>query len=133
MSQTLEASAGLSIEKDILSHLTGPVVVHNYPPHALKLPLAWTILVPIDGDPTALRNHLDRFLEVIRQKLLQKNTVQLRRDSNGVWYIQYGLTGPALTVTDRWLMVSFSPEALRQNLALLSIVPDEGGSTSQAP
>jgi len=97
------------------------VVVHDYPPHALRLPPAWTILAGVDGDSGKLRANLDRLLEVARKELQNGGSMRLRRDDDGVWYLYVGLNGPALAVTDRWLLVSFSPEAVRQNIAFLQL------------
>jgi hypothetical protein len=40
--------------------------------------------------------------------------VRLRRAEDGVWYLQAGILGPALCVTDRYLVASWSPQALRE-------------------
>lgn len=116
----LAAGAGVSIHEDIMSQLGSPVVIHDYPHHALRLPLAWTIFVRISGDSGLLRDGIDRWLENVRKEYAGVGLFQLRHDEDGVWYIQYGLMGPALLVTDKWLIVSFSPQAVRQNLEFLS-------------
>ena len=116
--RSLQERAGVSIERDIVSHLGRYVVIHNHPPHALRLPLMWTILIRIDGSPDALRMQIDRLLEYVRQELVRAGSVQLRRDSDGLWYLQLGINGPALAVTDQWLIISFSPQAVRQNCEL---------------
>ncbi len=130
----LAAGAGVSIDEDIMSQLGSPVVIHDYPHHALRLPFAWTILVRISGDPAALRDRIDRWLENARRQYAETGLLQLRHDEDGVWYIQYGLMGPALLVTDKWLIVSFSPQAVRQNLEF--VVPttpvSSGGPTEPA-
>jgi len=116
--RSLQERAGVSIERDIVSHLGRYVVIHNHPPHALRLPLMWTILIRIDGSPDALRMQIDRLFEYVRQELVRAGSVQLRRDSDGLWYSQLGINGPALAVTDQWLIISFSPQAVRQNCEL---------------
>ena len=139
----LQARAGVSIDDDILAHLgargsDGPpdysVVIHDYPRHALRLPLAWTILIRIGGDPHALRQHIDKLLSFGRKELAKAGGIQLLRDADGVWYTQFGLMGPALAVTDQWLVISFSPVAVRMNIACLkpaappaSEAPSDGG------
>ncbi|UCC29488.1 MAG: hypothetical protein JSU86_14955 [Phycisphaerales bacterium] len=120
----LQAEADVSIEQDIVAHLGQPLLIHDYPRHALSLPLAWTIAVPVTGDARALRRQLDRLLEAGRRRLAGNSVLQLRHDADGVWYIQYGLTGPGLVVTDKWLVASFSPYAVRENVAHLS--PESG-------
>ncbi len=100
------------------------MIIHDYPRHALSLPLAWTIVVPVTGDARALRRQLDRLLEAGSRRLAGNSVLQLRHDADGVWYIQYGLTGPGLVVTGKWLVASFSPYAVRQNVVHLS--PESG-------
>ena len=117
----IEAESGVSIERDILTMLGGPVVIHNYPRHVLRLPLAWTLLVPIRGEPRVLRDRVDKVLRVVQAQRTGKKGVQLIRTTDDIWHVQYGLAGPALTITDRWLVLSFSPHAVRQNLALVTV------------
>lgn len=121
-----EDDAEVSIERDVFSRLGGPIIIHNYPRHALRLPFAWTILMPITGDAAILRSHVDRLLGSVRRQLSEGGFLRLHHDGDGVWYLQYGLSGPGLIVTDRWLVVSFSPQAVRANVALLRS-PTAGG------
>lgn len=114
-----EERVGLSIDGDILALLRQPIVSHNYPRHALGLPLAWTRLIAV-ADPEALRRNLDRVLEVAREELAKEGSTQLRHDADGVWYLSFGIAGPALSVADHWLIVSFSPDAVRKNVEMLS-------------
>ncbi len=126
----LQTRAGVSIGRDILSHLsgrgTGPstghsVVIHDYPPHALGLPLAWTILIRINGDADALRLAVDKLLRFSQAELARAGGIQLYHDPDGVWYTQLGIMGPALKVMDDWLVISFSPAAVRRNAEMLSL------------
>jgi hypothetical protein len=55
----------------------------------------------------------------------------LRHDPDGVWYLHFGLEGPAIAVADRHLVISFSPAALRQNLAYLRTRTPPGPSPTQ--
>ena len=144
--QDIEDATGVSIEGDIFSQLAGPLVIHNYPRHALRLPFAWTVMVPIKGDAAVLRSRIDRLLLAARQEMSNAKSrkssnerdrrapivhspfpkygpLRLHHDPDGVWYIQYGLNGPALTVTDRWILISYSPHAIRANTASLSKRP----------
>ena len=113
----LETKCDVSFDRDIFSHLGHTVVIHDYPKHPLRLPVARTLLVRIDGDAEALRRRIDHLLNCAGQQSPQAGLLRLRQDADGVWYLQYGLLGPAVVVTDDWLMVSFSPAAVRQNLA----------------
>jgi len=117
--RNVEERVGLSIDRDIFGLLRIPIICHDYPRHALRLPLAWTWLFAVE-DPVALRRHLDRVLEAAKQELAKEGTTQLRHDADGVWYLTFGIDGPALTVTDHWLIVSFSPDAVRKNIELLA-------------
>ena len=54
-------------------------------------------------------------------------SLRLEHASDGVWYLQAGLYGPALAVTDRWVIISYSPVAVRQNIAFLEARPNEDG------
>jgi len=130
-----EERVGLSIDRDILALLRRPIVSHNYPQHVLRLPLAWTRFIAVE-DSEALRRNLDRLLVVAREELAKEGPTQLRHDADGVWYLYFGIAGPALTVADRWLIVSFSPEAVRKNVEMLSrrrSVPDTTGPTPAPP
>ncbi len=124
--ESLEADAGLSIKRDIVAHLSGPVVIHDYPPHALRLPIAFTLIVRISGDAEDLHRNLDRILSVVQERLAEGDGVQLQHDADGIWFLQCGLVGPALTLTDRWLILGFSPHAVRRNLALIGSDSDDG-------
>ncbi len=88
--------------------------MHDYPPHVLRLALARTFLFPISGDATVLRDRLDRLFEHLSGIEDLPPIPQLRHDPDGVWYLFVGLAGPAFTVTDDWLVVSFSPRAVRE-------------------
>ena len=115
----LQERAGVSIDADILAHLREPMVIHDYPQHALRLPFAWTRVIPLD-DPAAVRRNLDRVLDETRVELAKEASVQLRRDADGVWYLYFGIAGPALAVADGRLIISFSPDAVRKNIDLLA-------------
>lgn len=114
-----EERVGLSVDRDILALLRQPIISHNYPQHALGLPLAWTRLIAV-ADPEALRRNLDRVLDALGEELAKEGPTQLRHDSDGVWYLYFGLAGPALTIADQWLIASFSPDAVRKNVEMLS-------------
>jgi len=67
---------------------------------------------------------LDRLLEgaqtYVREQTEAPSALSwLKRDADGVWYVQFGLLGPALAVADEWVVISYSPQAVRQNLQWL--------------
>ncbi|MBI3835827.1 MAG: hypothetical protein HY287_15990 [Planctomycetes bacterium] len=111
----LEADAGISIDKDIFAPLGRGIIIHDYPRHAFRLPLAWTWLIRISGDPAKLRQNIDKLFGVWRERLGETNPLQLRRAEDGLWFLYFGLEGPALKVEEQWIVVSFSPEAVREN------------------
>src|SRR5262249_30103908 len=112
----LESEAGISVEKDIFAPMGRGIVVHDSPKDALHLPFAWTRLIRVSGDPAKLRESVDKLFGVWRQRLGESNPLQLRRADDGVWFLYFGLEGPALKVEDQWIVVSFSPEAVRENV-----------------
>ncbi|MCH7808821.1 MAG: hypothetical protein IIB60_06305 [Planctomycetes bacterium] len=79
----------------------------------------WTILLRVEGDPTALRANIDRLLHSVLKEAAPNCAVQMKQDPDGIWFIHLGIQGPALMVTDRWLIISFSPQAVRLNASLL--------------
>ncbi len=118
--RALQRKSGVSIDNDILARLGPGVVIHDHPRHPLSLPLLWTIAVPIKGNPTELQGAIDRLLKAWQDELKQVSTnVSLRRRPDGIWHLFIGINGPAIGLSDRWLVMSFAPEAVRENLALL--------------
>jgi hypothetical protein len=117
----VEQDAGVRLERDLLSQLGSPVVMHDYPRHALNIPLAGTIVVPIAGSPSAVRDSVEGLLRRSQEHLNGPDSgwplLQLRRADDGVWYLQAGLCGPAVGTSDHFLVISYSPSAVRQNLA----------------
>ena len=131
-----EAEFDFDVETELLDHLGGNLIVHTYPPHPLRVPLLCTLQFEIRDDPKSVRAVMNKLLTAWQQRLEQpKNKLawvglrpRLVHADDGVWFIQVGLYGPALAVTDRWIVVSFSPHAVRANLRLL-----ESGASSIAP
>ncbi len=112
----------LAPERDILARLGSHVVMHHHPPHPLGIPLACTVLIEIRDDPPAVRAAVDALSDAWRQ-VLNRALIEasspppflLQRDGDGLWYIRFGpLAGPAWTVHDGYLMLSWSPRALRE-------------------
>jgi hypothetical protein len=125
-------AAGLDLERDLLAHLGDRVVIHTFPRHPLGVRVLVTILVEIDGSADAVRRALDKILAQCNLWMAGRPDESgrppdrgwfapcLRRAEDGVWYLQVGITGPALAVTDRWIVISFSPAAVRECLAAMS-------------
>lgn len=120
-----ERSYGLDIEGDLLTHLGTRVVLHNQPPHPLRLPFAVTTLIEIRSGADDVRRAIDAlfgaFQDAIERSIAEGNDPpawMLHRAADGVWCLQFGLfAGPAWTVTDRFIVLSWSPRALREYLA----------------
>ena len=115
----LEADSGVSIRNDILDRLRGPVIIHDYPQHALRFPLARTILFPIDREPAKVRAAVWKLLDHADTYLRETGALRIERADDDIRYLSLGIAGPAITVTDEWVVISFSPTAVRQNLAHL--------------
>jgi hypothetical protein len=132
-----QAQYGFDAERGLLAHLGERIVLHNDPPHPLHLPLAMTILIEIRDEPATVRQIVETLCSAWRAVLDEaaakgggKPPFRLHRDEDGVWYLRYdlagpdwfGLAGPAWIVTDRYIILSWSPVALRE---YLEKVPDE--------
>lgn len=117
--KSIEEKSGVNVERDLLSRLRPPLISHGYPKHAFGLPLAWTRVIPFDGDPAAFRRDLDKVMQAAADMMPQDEVSRLRCDEDGVWHLDFGIEGPALAVIDHHLIISFSPTAVRQNLLYL--------------
>ncbi len=126
-----QAQWGFDAQRDLLAHLGQHVILHNDPPHPLHLPLAFTSLIEIRDQPAAVRRTLGTICSAWQATLDQVAVkggapppFTLRQDSDGIWYVRFslagpswlGLAGPAWTVTDRFIILSWSPTALREYL-----------------
>lgn len=120
----MKTEFGFDAERDILSHLGQHTVMHNDPPHPLHIPLAMTTLTEIRDEPQRVKEGVDRLCrawQAVWDRNVEKSgkppLVRVRNDGKGIWYLQYPvLAGPAWTVTDRFIVTSWSPIALRSYL-----------------
>lgn len=112
-----QQEAGLSIDGDILEYLDRGIIVHDFPRHAFNLPFARTMLFRVRRDPDMLRQNVDRLMSLVNENPSWISPLSLRRDPDGIWSLFFGINGPALVVTDEWLILSFSPQAVRDALA----------------
>jgi hypothetical protein len=109
--------------------------MHNDPPHPLHIPLAMTTLTEIRSEPTLVRRTVDAVGEAWRAEQRRRadegerpGGFSIERDAQGIWYVQYPFfAGPAWTVTDRFLITSWSPMALR---AYLDKIGERAGRVS---
>ncbi len=136
--QRLQEQTGVDVERDVLEQLGDHVLVHTWPPHPLGIPILCTIELEIAGSAERVRSALDVLLEHYRQYLDAGRTgvnpfaLMLKRDDDGVWFLQAGIYGPALSVTGRWVVISFSPMAVHQNAEFLRSVTAESASTPRS-
>jgi hypothetical protein len=119
-----QAEYGFNAERDVLPHLGRHVVMHNDPPHPLRLPLAMTMLIEIRSEPETVRESLETMcrawqtgLDRAAEQNPDPNLARLHHADDGVWYLQFGwFAGPAWTITDQFIITSWSPTALRSYL-----------------
>lgn len=119
----LEEETGTDINGNLISHLGSNVVIFDYPPHPLRIPFALTVAIEIDDRRAvavatgslleAWSRYLDERAEKFKTKLVR---LKVKRADDGIWYLQAGILGPALKVTDHYLVISWSPPALREAL-----------------
>jgi hypothetical protein len=136
----LENEFHFDVETGLLDHLGDHLIFHTFPPHPLRLPLIGTIWIQTDGDRAAVAQTVDAMMSAWQHYANRppaaseparfRLTPEIHQDPDGVWYLQLGLLGPALAVTDNWIVISFSPEAVRQNLAYLK---DHPATTRPSP
>ncbi|MCB9852969.1 MAG: hypothetical protein H6819_07725 [Phycisphaerales bacterium] len=143
----LEAETGIDLSGYLSNNLGDHVILFDYPVHPLDIPFAMTIAIEIKN-PRAVRPAIDavmsawgQYLEAIANKSTSRlSKVNVLRATDGIWYLQMGIFGPALKVTDRYVVVSWSPEALRQALTAMhldqpksDIVEKAGGNSGNTP
>ncbi len=119
----IQQEHGFDAERDILANLGNRVVSHNYPRHPLNLPMMVTTLAPIERNArkvrdtietmcTAWRDHMD----TLSERDNYENPVNYDEDDR-IWYLTFGpLEALAWTVTDKYIITSWSPDALRMFL-----------------
>ena len=148
----IQAERGFEAERDILAHLGDRVIVHNFPPHPLRIPFALTLAFEIRDEPATVRRAIEAasagWQAVLSgaggdgqsaasapsgspQSAPQRSADRkpgapftIEHDDEGLWYLRFGvsgsdwlgLAGPAWTVTDRFIILSWSPLALREYL-----------------
>ncbi|MGN6370794.1 MAG: hypothetical protein ACTHN5_21275 [Phycisphaerae bacterium] len=134
-----EAHRNVNIERDILPYLEPIVLIHDAPPHPLRLPLMVTVVGAAQRDHAAdVKTSLNTLLGVADKLLGQRSAahapaanpdlpdlthLRIRADKDDVTYLQFGLVGPAWTWGGRsqnLFVFSWSPAAVRYNLSFVS-------------
>lgn len=115
---------GVDAERDALDLLGRHVVLLNDPPHPLRLPLAFTSLIPIRDQPQKVRETLNTLCEAWQEALEEAadaagepQFARLYHDPDGVWSFQIGLISTvSWKITDQFIVTCWSPDALREYL-----------------
>jgi hypothetical protein len=133
--ERLEEETGIDIGRNLIDHLGENIVIHDFPAHPLNIPFALTIAIEITDRKavaTATDTLLSTWSRYLDQRAERKGTTLVRlyvkRDPDGIWFLQAGILGPAMKVTDRYLVISWSPPALREALKYI-----EGDGEKTAP
>lgn len=115
-------------ETGLIDHLGEHLVLLPFPRHPLGIPLLGTVWIETTGDKAETERTVDGMMRALQHFVEQppagkearsRLVPQVQRDPSGMWYLQLGLLGPAVAVTDGWIVISFSPEAVRENVAWL--------------
>ena len=129
----LEQEYAFDVESGLLDELGEHLIFHTYPPHPLGLPMLCTIWIQVENDRSAISDTIDRMMTAWQAQMNRSSEAadlastrpsvilspKIHHDADGIWYLQLGLLGPALAVRDGWIVISFSPQAVRQNLERL--------------
>ncbi len=128
----LEEQFEFSAEHQFIGRLGTHLIFHTYPPHPLRLPLMCSVWIQTDGQTEAIARTLDGMMAAWQDALSPATRTapagtrpsrglspQIRRTPDGIWYLQLGVLGPAMGVADGWIVISFSPLAVRDNLSYL--------------
>ncbi len=151
--ERVQRQYGFDSETEVLDQLGDHFIVHTWPPHPLKLPLLWTVWIQVSGDWRATAHAVDGMMTAWQDALNEDDALpselatgsssntrpaprkpvfrlapQVKRGADGVWTCQLGLANPSLAVTKGWIVLAWSPEAVRANLQHL-----QAGTTSTAP
>ncbi len=116
---SLAKVASLDFQQDLIDQLGDRIVVHNHPPHPLGVGLLSTFEFSVSGSTTRVSDLVERLFKEWSGALRRNFPGQLpdlTRTDDGIWYLNFGLQGPAVAVTDGWIIVGPSPMAVRVNL-----------------
>ena len=139
----LERRTGLHVRSQLLDRLGDHLIIHTWPAHPLNLPLTFTLMLEIDH-PGAVRDAIDTLMGAWQERQQAATTrraakaqaaeargepttrrtrdrfkPRVGREPDGTWYLQAGVVRPAIGVSDRYIVISWSPQAVRANLRRL--------------
>ncbi len=119
----LERETGIDLSDNLLINLGDHVVIFDYPAHPLGIPVALTVAIEIRDHravKVAVESLLSAWGQYLDDRAERKGTtlvrVKVQKTSDEIWFLQAGIMGPALKVTDRYVVLSWSPQALRDAL-----------------
>lgn len=120
--ERIQREHGFDARKDILANLGDRIVLHNWPEHPLHLPLMFTTVAPIKQNAEAVKSTIETMctawqagMQEIADREGRDNPIH--HDPDGFWYISFGfIDGVAWTVTDKYIITSWSRWALRTYL-----------------
>lgn len=137
----LESKTGMDLSANLTDHLGDQIIMFDYPVHPLEIPFAMTIAIEIK-DERQVRAALDAVIAAWSQYLKEMGArnssnklarVNVIHAEDGVWYLQAGILGPAIKVTGKYIVISWSPEALRQALKAMKMEPTTTTAQESAP
>ena len=120
--ERVQATYDFDAERDVLANMGDTFVLHNYPPHPLRVPLCVTGLFEIQENPEHTVRTLEKMcaawqanLREIAERDKVDRPLVVTHDDDGVWYLElpWAVDGLAWTFTDRYIITSWSPDALR--------------------
>jgi hypothetical protein len=126
----IQREFGFDAQREVLDNLGDTIVQHKFPMHPLKIPVCVTTLIEIKQNPETVAKAIETMCTAWQSGIsdaINKGIVMpatLTRDDDGIWFLNFGLAGPAWIVTDKYIVGSWSPAALR---TYLSTVGDAAG------
>jgi hypothetical protein len=123
----MEKAVRLNIRRDLLDQLGRRVVVHNYPRHPLGWPIACTVMVEIKPARSRMvRRSVDAFIARWNARWQERRQDRSRkwmgwqRTQDGYWVLHTGIEWLSVGVTERYVIIGWSPEVIRQNVRHLA-------------
>ncbi|RMF79112.1 MAG: hypothetical protein D6744_09400, partial [Planctomycetota bacterium] len=116
---------GFDAERDVLANMGDTIILHNDPPHPLRIPLCVTGLFEIRDNPEHTVRTIEKMCAAWQENLRRQaerdhieRPLVVTHDDDGVWYLElpWAVNGLAWTFTDRYVITCWSPEALREYL-----------------
>ncbi len=138
--RSMEHETGIDISGGLINHVGESIIIFDHPRHPLDIPFALTIALEID-DPRAVKLASDALLRAwaryLDERAERKGNPLYRfkvlKAGDDVWYIQAGILGPAMKVTEKYVVFSWSPQALRECLPRFESGPKTAEKAEDPP